>query len=51
MNKIKNKKEKGLSDAELIAKYESGKIDMKKPLKKLFKTPSNSAILKAENQP
>ncbi len=48
---MKKKKKKGLTDTELVKKYEGGKIDMKKPLKKLFKTPSNSAILKAENQP
>lgn len=33
----KKKKEKGLSDAELIKKYEAGKIDMKKALKPLIK--------------
>lgn len=35
-----NKKPKnGLSDAELIAKYERGGIDLKKPLKKMLKPP------------
>jgi hypothetical protein len=33
----KKKKQKGLSDKELIAKYEAGKIDMGKALKPLLK--------------
>ena len=45
-----HKKKKGLSDKELISKYEGGKIDMAKPLKRLLKTPSNSAILKTKKQ-
>jgi hypothetical protein len=32
-----NKKQKGLSDTELIAKYENGKIDFKKVLKPVLK--------------
>ena len=49
---MKTKKQKGLSDRELIKKYDNGgKIYLKKPLKRLLKTPSNSAILKAENHP
>ena len=32
-----SKIEKGLSDAELIAKYENGKIDFKKVLKPVLK--------------
>jgi len=46
-----SKKEKGLSDAELVNKYEKGKIDLSKPLKKMLKTPSNSANLKTQKQP
>ncbi len=45
------KKQKGLTDKELVKKYEGGKIDLKKPLKQMIKTPSKSAILKAEKQP
>lgn len=45
MNKSK-KKRKGLTDPELINKYEKGGIDLSKPIKKLLKTPSNSAILR-----
>lgn len=36
-------KKMGLTDPELIEKYERGKIDMKKPLKKLLRKPSKSA--------
>jgi len=36
------KKQKGLSDKELIAKYEAGKIDMKKALKPLLETDKKS---------
>lgn len=49
MKKSKNLR-KGLSDKELISKYEGGKIDMKKPLKRLLKTPSNSSVLKKKKQ-
>lgn len=44
----KNKTQKGLSDKELVKKYEAGKIDMANPLKKMIKNPSNSSILKGE---
>lgn len=37
---------KGLTDKELIAKYEHGAIDLKKPIKAMLKTPSNSSVLK-----
>jgi hypothetical protein len=46
MSKIK--KEKGLSDAELIKKYGDAKIDLVGQLKKMIKTPSNSSILKQQ---
>lgn len=34
-----NKKSKGLSDAELIEKYEAGKIDFAKVIKQTLKDP------------
>ncbi len=34
----KQKAEKGLSDLELIAKYESGKIDMKKAINHMLRS-------------
>lgn len=37
MKKTKKKKEKGLSDPDLIDKYEKGKIDLKKAVKKALK--------------
>ena len=43
---IKSKKEKGLSDAELVTKYESGKFDLKKALKPMLKTHVNSSNLR-----
>ena len=42
------KKTKGLSDAELIEKYESGKIDFVKVLKPMLKKPSNSVLRKVK---
>jgi hypothetical protein len=46
----KNKKQKGLTDSQLVKKYEGGKLDLTKPLKRLLKTPSNSSILKNQKQ-
>jgi hypothetical protein len=37
MTKPPKKKSKGLSDQELIQKYEAGKIDLKKEIKKHIK--------------
>lgn len=37
--KKKKHSKKGLSDAELVAKYEKGEIDLKKKLKKALKKP------------
>jgi hypothetical protein len=37
---------KGLSDTELIDKYERGKIDLKRPIKRLLKTQTNSSVLR-----
>ena len=48
--KNKIKKQKGLSDAELIKKYGDTKIDLVGQLKKMIKTPSNSAVLKVQKQ-
>ncbi len=45
-DKHKIKESKGLSDTELVQKYESGTIDLKHPVKRLLKTPSNSSVLK-----
>jgi hypothetical protein len=45
-SKPHTKEPKGLTDAELVVKYDKGAIDLKTPVKKLLKTPSNSAILK-----
>ena len=44
------KPNKGLSEAELVAKYERGAIDLKKPLKAMLKKPSNSSVLKKKNK-
>lgn len=48
--KKSNKQSKGLTDTELVAKYEDGKINLKKHVKKLLKTPSNSSVLKTKKQ-
>jgi len=37
MKKSVSKKQKGLSDKELVKKYEAGKIDLKKRLKPALK--------------
>lgn len=42
MNTKKKVKPKGLSDKELIAKYESGKAPMKKIMKAMLNTPPPS---------
>ena len=47
---MKSKKQKGLSDTELVKKYEAGKIDLKEPLKQMLTTPSNSSILKVQKR-
>lgn len=47
---IKNKANKGLSDSELIEKYEMGGIDLLKPIKKMLKNPSRSSILKSKKK-
>ena len=39
----KNKKKKGLSDRELVKKYEGGGIDFKKLLKPIFKKKKQTA--------
>ena len=36
------KKDKGLSDSELVSKYEAGKINLKKELKPLLKKPKST---------
>jgi hypothetical protein len=36
---MKTKVHKGLNDAELIKKYEKGKVDISKPIKKLLSSP------------
>lgn len=46
MNKPKQPIKKGLSDKELVAKYEGGSIDMHSALKSMAETPSNSSTLK-----
>ena len=44
------KKEKGLSDKELIAKYDTGrKIDFDKAIKRMIKTPSSFHHLKKDS--
>jgi hypothetical protein len=37
--KVTNKKQKGLSDKELVAKYEAGKVPIRKIMKSLLTTP------------
>ena len=49
--KKKRQAREGLTDAELVEKYEGGSIDLKKPIKRLLKTRSNSGILKSQNKP
>lgn len=44
--KTANNKEKGLSDDELIKKYEAGKINLSAAVKKMIKSPSPSSVLK-----
>lgn len=41
-------REKGLSDDELIKKYEAGKIILQPAIKKMIKTPSPSSVLKTQ---
>jgi|GEM_PF-5466897 len=43
-------KTKGLTDKELIHKYEAGAIDLEKPMKRMLKTPSNAAKLKKQKK-
>lgn len=44
-------KKKGLSHAELIAKYDTGKkLNFDKAIKAMLKTPSGFAIAKAKNK-
>ncbi len=50
MKKSVSKKRKGLTDNQLVKKYEGGKVDFAKPIKRLLKTPSNSSILKNKKQ-
>ena len=38
--------QKGLTDMQLVRKYEHGAIDLQKPIKAMLKTPSNSSVLK-----
>ena len=38
----------GLSDDELIKKYEAGKIILQPAIKKMIKTPSPSSVLKTQ---
>lgn len=45
---IRQEKKKGLSDKELIAKYEAGKQPVGKMIKKLLDTPSPNAPVKTK---
>ena len=46
----KKKIKYGLTDTELIDKYERGKINLKKPIERMLKTRTKSATLKRKKK-